>query len=67
MDTALRLDSGGKQAVRIRRFYLATAAYAACLLVLAAANRVGLVATAPMLRIAAVMIVAFLISTGGFG
>src|SRR5512135_2568270 len=57
MDTALRPDSGnGKQAVRIRRFYLATAAYAACLLVLAAAHHVGLVATVPMLRIAAAMI-----------
>src|SRR6185312_8537623 len=51
MDIGARAETGNvKQQVRIRRFYLATAAYAACLVVLAAANRVGLVGTAPMFR-----------------
>ncbi len=59
METALRAQSdSGKQQVRLRRFYLATAAYTACLVVLAAANHVGLLATAPMLRIAVLMIAA---------
>src|SRR6185437_14974113 len=59
MDIGARAETGNvKQQVRIRRFYLATAAYAACLVVLAAANRVGLVGTAPMLRIALLMVAA---------
>ena len=59
METALHAGPGsGKQQVRIRRFYLASGAYAACLIVLAAANRVGLLAPAPMLRIAVLVILA---------
>ena len=59
MDIALRAEPGnGKQQVRMRRFYLASAAYAACLMVLAAATRVGLLGTAPALRIAILIVVA---------
>jgi diguanylate cyclase (GGDEF)-like protein len=59
MDIAVGAEpASGKQQVRIRRFYLASAAYAACLVVLAAANRVGLMGAAPMLRIALLMIAA---------
>jgi diguanylate cyclase (GGDEF)-like protein len=59
MDTTLRGEAGnGKQQVRMRRFYLAVGAYAACLVVLVAANRVGLVAAGAALRIALLMVAA---------
>ena len=59
MEIAFPVQPGNsKQQVRMRRFLLGSAAYAACLIVLAAANRVGLLAAAPALRIAVLMILA---------
>jgi diguanylate cyclase (GGDEF)-like protein len=57
MDTGVRIETAAsKQLVRMRRFYLAAGAYAACLPVLIAAHYVGLVPLAPMLRLAILMV-----------
>ena len=57
MNRSGRMDAeGGKQAVRMRRFLLATAAYAVSVPLLAIAHSLGLVPLAPVLRIVALML-----------
>jgi diguanylate cyclase (GGDEF)-like protein len=59
MDIAARPEStANKQAVRLRRFYLAVGAYGMCLPLLFAAHYLDLIPLGPMLRIAGLVIAA---------